>query len=60
MYWNRDKSVYPDDITGLTLTWDVLKFCSWNLRCSDLLRLTLTWDVLKYVQGGLLEESGAD
>ena len=48
MYWNESAfngGLYT--ITGLTLTWDVLKWkiqaVVYNKKC----RLTLTWDVLK-------------
>ena len=33
--------------SGLTLTWDVLKFITPKFLCTTKLRLTLTWDVLK-------------
>ena len=35
------------DEGGLTLTWDVLKLCSYGSFAADRNRLTLTWDVLK-------------
>ena len=28
MYWNGNANYWQDGTAGLTLTWDVLKFCS--------------------------------
>ena len=37
------------DDTGLTLTWDVLKYVISFSKFQSCTRLTLTWDVLKLV-----------
>ena len=48
MYWNANASNSYNNITGLTLTWDVLKFLLSSILWCWSKRLTLTWDVLKF------------
>ena len=47
MYWNMLIGKPRKYITGLTLTWDVLKWNGVVASFIDEIRLTLTWDVLK-------------
>ena len=49
MYWNLNQDLKLKITFWLTLTWDVLKFISREMRreCNEW--LTLTWDVLKWL-----------
>ena len=44
----RSNQSLKNEISWLTLTWDVLKWTSAGNWCNSHRRLTLTWDVLKY------------
>ena len=48
MYWNNVPSDTKKDSSGLTLTWDVLKYKTLISKYIRMHRLTLTWDVLKF------------
>ena len=47
MYWNPAEGMLAENVTRLTLTWDVLKFDVFFVVFNILFWLTLTWDVLK-------------
>ena len=60
MYWNEKYQSSTWGLTGLTLTWDVLKFLGYKYNIITKFWLTLTWDVLKLNSDSDLSECFKD